>query len=63
MDSEGKISMMLEPFVSTSLKSISPGGRDLQILGTRAHGFEPYPLSAETFEPFAHFTENYYTNV
>ena len=24
---------------------------------------EPYPLSAETFEPFARFNENYYTNV
>ena len=22
-----------------------------------------YPLSAETFEPFARFNENYYTNV
>ena len=27
------------------------------------HNIYMYPLSAETFEPFARFNENYYTNV
>jgi len=42
--------------VSSSFKMSSSSG-----LGTQ----EPacYPLSAETFEPFARFNENYYTNV